>query len=76
LPELKKLLDGLRVRSLSKYYINGKYSEKVSYELSKVNLAEQPTFYRFIFKSPSWILKIYLNIRRSGSFVKNHLSKS
>lgn len=71
--ELKFLLDGLRVRSLSKFYFNDKFSEKVSYELSKVNFFKQPLFYYFVFNSPKWILKTYLYSRKIGSVLKNYM---
>jgi glycosyltransferase involved in cell wall biosynthesis len=67
---LKKLLDGLRVRSLLRYHLTEKYSEEVKEQLLKVDFSEQPLFFRLIYSVPLPLIKIYFKTRGFFSFLK------
>ena len=72
-PALKRLLDGLRVRSLQPYYLNGWYSQEVKTMLSQVDLARQPLHYRFVYQWPSAVVGSYFWIKQVGSRYKQRL---
>ncbi len=69
-PGLKQLLDGLRVRSLTDYYLNGWYPEDVQVVLSRVNFAVQPPLYRFIYQWPRGFVSAWFRTKRLGSVIK------
>lgn len=71
IPDLKVLLDGLRVRSLRPFYLSGLLKKEVSKELKKVNMSKQPKNYRIIYYLPIRLIKIYFDIRIIGSSIKN-----
>jgi hypothetical protein len=62
-PELKYLLDGLRVRSLIRFHLHNIFREKVNKELSKVDLNNQPFYFRFVYNYPSIIVRLFFNLR-------------
>ncbi|RCR67616.1 glycosyltransferase family 2 protein [Larkinella punicea] len=67
---LKRLLDGLRVRSLLPYYISGQYAYEVKSILDKVEFKQQPFFYHFIYRSPLFFVKLYFKIKKVASSLK------
>jgi glycosyltransferase involved in cell wall biosynthesis len=69
---IKKLLDGLRVRALFKYYLSGKFMKETINELKKVNFEFQPAYYRRIYKWPRFLIGIYFTFR----FFVYHVVKS
>ena len=71
--ELKKLLDGLRVRSFQPYYLNKKYVNEVKELLSKVNFTEQPIYYRLIYGVPLPVIKAYFVMKYIGYAVKKKI---
>jgi glycosyltransferase involved in cell wall biosynthesis len=73
---LKKLLDGLRVRALLRYHLSGKFKKEVNIEISKVNFKQQSSYYRFIYKSPKSLVKLFFFLQKIGSFTKQFLIKS
>lgn len=73
--ELKTLLDGLRVRSLQQYHLSGMYPNEVRYLLDKVDFKKQPYYYRFFYKTPIPLIKLFQNFRITGSKIKQHLTK-
>ncbi|MFC5413078.1 glycosyltransferase family 2 protein [Larkinella bovis] len=71
LPSLKRLLDGLRVRSLIPYYLSGSYSSELLEVLSLVDFKLQPPFYQFVYRFPLWSVKLFFTIKRLGSRAKH-----
>lgn len=69
-PELKKLLDGLRVRSLLGYYLNDQESEAVRDQLTKVDFSKQPLYFRLLYCCPKPISKLFWAGKRWGSRCK------
>lgn len=69
-PVLKSLLDGLRVRSLSDYYLNSWCQEEVNQILADVNFSHQPFLFRFIYRWPRPIVLAYFRIKQVGSVAK------
>jgi glycosyltransferase involved in cell wall biosynthesis len=72
-PELKLLLDGARVRSLIQYYIHNRYPEEVINTLAKVNMQNQPRYFRFLYKFPKSLIIVFFVLRKYGSFIKQFL---
>jgi glycosyltransferase involved in cell wall biosynthesis len=70
LPEVKVLLDGLRVRSLVSFYLGADQQEEVNNLLSQVNWQKQPTYYRWLYHSPRWVGRAYLQIKQVASDIK------
>jgi glycosyltransferase involved in cell wall biosynthesis len=75
-PVLKCLLDGLRVRSLQQYYLKGKFSAETTELLKSVDFSKQPLYYRFIYKSPKPLVKLFFSVCRIGSKIKQELLKN
>jgi glycosyltransferase involved in cell wall biosynthesis len=73
---LKKLLDGLRVRALLRYHLSGNFKKEVNIEISKVNFKQQTSYYRFIYKSPKNLVKLFFFLQKIGSVTKQFLIKS
>ena len=69
-PTLKKLTDGLRVRSLLPYYLAGQQVAAVKKVLDEVDFARQPIRYRLLYKIPVRLLNGYFWARRAGSSAK------
>ncbi|GAB3961682.1 glycosyltransferase family 2 protein [Spirosoma harenae] len=70
---LKSLLDGLRVRSLMAYHLQGKYTDDVNRILKLINWDTQPFLYRFIYTWPTILVKIYFALKLLGSTAKTFL---
>ena len=70
---LKELLDGLRVRSLIKYHLSGKYLKETQSILKKVDFSKQPKYFSRIYHWPRAIIKLYFFIKKIGSFFKQKL---
>ena len=75
-PTLSALFDGLRVRSLVPYWLNGWYRGEVRAIINRVNLAEQPPFYRFIYRWPLPVVKAYFRTKQVGSTLKQRLLRT
>lgn len=75
-PVIKNLLDGLRVRSLIPYRLNGWYPNDVRTIISHVELNNQPSYYRFVYQWPLPVVKAYFRIRQLGSWLKQRLLRA
>lgn len=73
--QLKKLLDGLRVRALIRYHLSGKYKSEVDIEIDKVNFEQQSKYFNFIYKYPQFLVRSYFYIKKKGSIIKQILMK-
>lgn len=71
--QLKKLMDGLRVRALLRYYMNRRYMEDVKRILAKVDFKKQPVYYRRLYNMPLPLVKLYFSFRKLGSAAKQTL---
>ncbi len=72
-PTLKRLLDGLRVRSLVAYRINAWYPKEVQAIVNQVDFASQPRLYRFIYQWPLPVVSAYYRTKLVSSLVKQQL---
>jgi len=70
IPELKQLLDGLRIRSLLRYRLSGKFNQEMSHELKKVDFDKQSDYYKRIYKYPIWIIRVYFDFLKALSGIK------
>jgi glycosyltransferase involved in cell wall biosynthesis len=75
-PDLKKLMDGLKVRSLINYRIRKKYSKEIEILFKNINWNEQPTFYYFVYRFPVLVVKIYFMTKKNGSKIKQYLIRT
>lgn len=73
---LKALLDGLRVRSLVEFHLNGWYPQEVQAIMSQVDFTRQPLLYRFIYQWPLPVVIAYYRTKLVGSLVKQTLLRS
>jgi glycosyltransferase involved in cell wall biosynthesis len=74
--DLKNLLDGLRVRSLLRYYLNKTYRKEVNDLLSKVDFNKQPLYFRLVYKLPVPIVKLYFAMKSMGSIIKQSIIRN
>ncbi|GAB3513209.1 hypothetical protein GCM10027341_54940 [Spirosoma knui] len=74
LPVLKKLTDGLRVRSMLPYYLAGQYTESVAQVLRQVNFSEQPVRFRLLYRLPKKWVQAYFQARQLGAAAKRILA--
>lgn len=72
-PELKHLLDGLRLRALMRYYLGNKYTNEVKYLLAKVNFDEHTSYFKRIYFSPKFCVKAYFSAKKMGSYIKQKI---
>jgi len=72
-PDLKELLDALRVYILQPYYLNKPTRREAQAELAKVNWEKQPLKERIRFKSPVMMLKAQYRTMIWGSRVKQYI---
>lgn len=68
--DLKALLDGLRVRSLLRYYLAGAYTSETQRELSKVDWSFQPNYYQRLYKWPLPLVRLWFRYMRLGAWGK------
>lgn len=69
-PSLKVLLDGLRVRALSDFYLHSQHPDAVRQILDSIDFSEQPSFYKFIYRWPKWLVRTYFRCKQIGSILK------
>jgi glycosyltransferase involved in cell wall biosynthesis len=74
--DLKRLLDGLRVRALVRYKRAGVFPKEVKSIIREVDFNQQPFLYTVIYKYPKVATEIYLLVKEKGSIVKQFLVKS
>ncbi len=75
-PELHSLLNYLRVLSLITFHLMGMYKEETNAILKKIDFHDYSFYYRFIYKYPKWLVKIYFRLRVLGSAIKRNLTRS
>lgn len=71
--DLKYLLDGLRIRNLTDFYLNGLYKKEISQTLHNINFYQHPYIYTFIYKYPLPIVYLYFKFKEFGSKIKQRL---
>lgn len=69
-PDIKLLLDNLRVYGLMPYYLSDQYRTKAKGELEKVDWKKQPASIRREYTRPVWMLKMKHSFKRKASSVK------
>lgn len=74
-PDLKKLLDGLRVRSLIRYHLTGKYITETKRELAKVDWNLQPRYYHRLYRWPLSLVRLWYSYLRLGVWGKSILRR-
>jgi len=72
-PNLKWLLDGLRVRNGLPYYLSGRYPDAVRSLLAEVDFSRQPRYFRLLYQTPVPLARIYFGARRLGAGLKRTL---
>lgn len=75
-PDLKLLLDKLRVYNLFPYYISKAYHNLTKPELAKVDWSRQPSNAKLKYSMPVWILRAWAESMSLGSRVKQNLIRS
>lgn len=73
--DLKILLDKMRVYSLMNFRQKNQYRERVMQEIAKVDFNNVDSIYRFYYKAPYWIVKIYLSFIQCLSTIKHTIIK-
>ena len=74
-PSLKKLIDGLRVRALLRYYLAGKYKKETQVILNRVDFTKQSKYYQRIYHWPKSLVRFYFLTLKIGSMVKQQIIK-
>ena len=72
-PDLKVLLDRLRVYSLLRFRFANSHSERVKQEIKKVDFSNVDRKYWYLYKLPFPIIAVYLKIRSLAAWVKNRM---
>lgn len=72
-PDLKVLLDRLRVYSLLRFRIANSHKERVNQEIDKVDFSNVDRKYWYLYRLPFPIIAVYLKIRSFAAWVKNRI---
>ena len=72
-PDLKVLLDRLRVYSLLRFRFSNSHKERVNQEIEKVDFSNVDRKYWYLYKLPFPIIAVYLKIRSFAAWVKNKI---
>lgn len=72
-PELKVLLDRLRVYSLLRFRFANSHRDRVNQEIKKVDFSNVDRKYWYLYKLPFPIIAVYLKIRSFAAWVKNKI---
>ena len=72
-PELKVLLDKMRVYSLLRFRFENVYSERVEAEIAKVDFNNVDKIYRFYYKAPYALVWLYSRILRKLLYIRKCL---
>lgn len=75
-PDLKLLLDKLRIYNLFPYYISKAYHNLTKPELAKVDWTRQPAVTKWKYSMPVWLLKVWNEWISLGSMLKQKLIRS
>jgi len=73
-PDLKNLLDKLRLRALYRYRIRGAYKNDVRKVLSHVNFSEQDLSWRIKYSMPPAFLRFWIYMKKKGSVAKSRMN--
>lgn len=71
--DLKKLMDGLKLRSLINYRLQRKYTSEIEILFKNINWKTQPAFYRFVYRYPIVIVRFFYASKKLGSMIKQSL---
>lgn len=74
-PELKVLLDRLRVYTLMNFRRHNMFPDRVNKEISKVDFDNVEPIYHFYYRAPYWIVKSYLVCMKTLSTIKQKIKK-
>lgn len=74
-PELKQLLDKLRLRALFRYHVKRKYPKETKQIIKEINFKVQPLSWRMKYKLPVWLVRTWLKFRGNLSGIKNHIKR-
>ena len=69
-PDLKKLLDRIRVYSLMNFREYNLFPNRVQHEIAKVNFSNVKPLYRLYYHAPYWIVRTCFRIKRILSSIK------
>ena len=72
-PDLKVLLDRLRVYSLLRFRFANSHRDRVNQEIKKVDFSHVDRKYWYLYKLPFPIIAVYLKIRSFAAWVKNRM---
>ena len=72
-PDLKVLLDRLRVYSLLRFRFANSHRERVDREIKKVDFSHVSRKYRYLYKLPFPIIAVYLKIRSFAAWIKDRM---
>ena len=72
-PDLKVLLDRLRVYSLLRFRFSNSHKERVSQEIKKVDFSNVGRKYWYLYKLPFPIIAVYLKIRSFAAWIINKM---
>jgi glycosyltransferase involved in cell wall biosynthesis len=75
-PDLKQLLDNLRVYGLLPYFLTREYRSLAKQELDKVDWKNQPVTARMRYTKPRFLLKIESRFYYAGSRIKQSLLRN
>ena len=72
-PDLKVLLDRLRVYSLLRFRFSNSHKDRVNREIAKVDFSHVDRKYKCFYRLPFPIIAVYLKIRSFAAWVKNKM---
>lgn len=72
-PDLKVLLDRLRVYSLLRFRFANSHRERVDREIKKVDFSHVSRKYWYLYKLPFPIIAVYLKIRSFAAWIKDRM---
>lgn len=72
-PDLKVLLDRLRVYSLLRFRFANSHKGRVNQEINKVDFSHVERKYWYFYKLPFPIIAVYLKIRSFAAWIKNRM---
>lgn len=72
-PDLKQLLDNLRVYGLMKYHIFKKHEQETKNIIKQVDFNNQPLSVKFKYKFPILLIRRYYDLRKFASKIKTQI---
>ncbi len=74
-PDLKVLLDKMRLYSLFRYHIKGVYKDEVKIILDKVDFPAQTLSWKLKYNMPLLLVRTWFRLKKWGSYIKSSLIK-